>query len=360
MIKENISHLRLYNQFISKKASDNIEDLVFKMGALQAQDYNMVKWAIGTRSPNSTVIDFDKAIDEAKIIRTHLLRPTWHIISAKDIYWMLDLTAPQIKSAMKSRDKGLGLDETVCKKCNKIIEKAILSGGSLTRDEIVKILIDKANICNDNNRVYHILMRAELDKLICSGETKGKQRTYALLEERVPEKKTLTKSEALFELAKRYFTTRGPATLQDFIWWSGLSANNARLALESCKHGLQSEIIDSQKYWFTSISPTRKSKKDQLYLLPAFDEFIICYRDRSAIFSLENHSKAVLKNGIFKPVIIMNNEVVGTWRPNAKKDSTLIEITLFDSNKIINAKLIENEVRKFGKFINRKIEFSLY
>lgn len=358
MNNDKISNLRLFNQFLTRKDTDNIEDLVSKMGALQAQDYYMVKWAVGTRLTDSTIDTFDTAINNAKIIRTHLLRPTWHIVASTDIYWLLDLTAQQIKNSMRSRDKELELDDIVYKKCNKIIVKALSAAGSLTREELVPLL-EEAKIFIGNNRAYHIFLRAELDGLICSGVSKDKQWTYALLEERVPYKNLLTKEEALYQLAKKYFITRGPATLQDFIWWSGLSSINAKQALESIKSEFDSEKVNSQVYWFKLIKSKRKIINNKLYLLPAFDEFIISYKNRSAVFVNENHRKVVLRNGLFKPVVVLNGEVIGSWKHITKKDKKIIEVNFFDPMRKAPADLIEDAIVNFSRFIKQKTEFKV-
>ena len=214
-----ISDARLISQKITTPEYENAKDVVSWMGAMQAQDYSMAKWAIGVRMTGATDKSVQSALDKGEILRIHLLRPTWHLVAAEDIYWMLQLTAHKIKSSLKTRHKGLGLTESVQLKLQKIIVKELSGNVNLTRDELA-IEFQKAGIRTDENRLSHILFRAEMDGIICSGPMKGKKLSYSLLGERVPQKRELSRDEALSELAKRYFHSRCPATIHDFIWWS--------------------------------------------------------------------------------------------------------------------------------------------
>ena len=197
-----ISTLRIYNQQIAATKFKSAGELLGWMGAMQAQDYPQAKWAIGARLPHLTEKQIDSAFNQGEIFRTHLMRPTWHFVSANDIYWLLELTARQIKSAMKARNRDLGLTESVFGKSQEIIGKAMEGNHSLTRDEI-SLQLNRAGISTDENRLSHILMEAEIDGIVCSGGIRGKKQTHALLSERVPVKKTYAKEEALALLAKK-------------------------------------------------------------------------------------------------------------------------------------------------------------
>jgi len=197
-------------------------------------------------------------------------------------------------------------------------------------------------------------MHAELDGVICSGPLKGNKQTYALLEERVPDKKTLSTDEALAELALRYFTSHGPAMLDDFIWWSGLKKNQANLALELCKSKLYSATIDSQEYWFNSSHSFSQTNGESVYLLPAFDEFIISYRDRSAMIASENHQKAISRNGLFWPVIVVNGKVEGLWKKTIKNQTVEIGTQLFRNFPSLILKNIYEQAKLYGEFLGKK------
>ncbi|MDD8018231.1 MAG: winged helix DNA-binding domain-containing protein [Bacteroidota bacterium] len=355
MTFNDISYVRLASQQIAGTKFKTAKEIVCWMGAMQAQDYSMAKWAVGVRLPGSTDKDIETAVNKGDIIRTHVLRPTWHFVSPADIYWMLELTAPRIKSSLKSRHKQLELTESVIKKSYSIIEKALIDGQHFTRNEIFSKL-EKANVATGNQRGIHILLRAELDGIICSGTSQEKQQTYALLEERVPKKKLFQRDEALAQLANKYFTSHCPATVQDFIWWSGLPVADAKNALEMVRANFYSEKINSQTYWFRDSASPTKNIRESAHLLPAYDEFIISYKDRSAALSSDIQKKTISDNGIFWPVIVINGKVTGKWRRTMTKDTIVIETEFFQPLTKSTKNLIEKASLRFGNFLNLKIE----
>ncbi len=353
MTSTEISNCRLFSQKIASTEFTSAKEVVGWMGAMQAQDFAMAKWAVGIRLLNPTNAKIEKALNKGEILRTHVMRPTWHFVAAEDIYWLLDLTAAKIKSSMKSRDKDLELSETIYTKSNIIIGQILSGGVHLSREELAKAF-NSFNISTDNNRLSHLLIRAELEGIICNGQVNGNKQTYALLCERVPNKKILTREESLAELAKRYFTSHGPATLQDFVWWSGLSVTEARQGLESVQSGFISETIGAAKYWFKDFSSIVKSDKMSIYLLPAFDEFLISYRDRSASLSLVHHKKAVSDNGIFRPIVVINGQVTGLWKRTIKKDEVIIETSSFLPENNILKDLFIDAYNTFGCFLDKE------
>jgi len=185
-------------------------------------------WTLAQRMRNTTNSLIEEAYNEGKILRTHLMRPTWHFVAPDDIRWLLQLTASRVNAACGSNYRKLELDEALFKRCNKALTRALQGGQHLTRTALRTVINQAGVVADDSIRLVHILLRAELDGLICSGPRLGNQFTYTLLDERVPETKTLNREEALAKLTRRYFTSHGPATLQDFIWWSGLTAADAK------------------------------------------------------------------------------------------------------------------------------------
>lgn len=326
------SNLRLANQHVTLKKQTSVQGLVEYLGAIQAQDYPMAKWALGCRLSSTTKKEIESALDHADILRTHVLRPTWHIVSAKDIHWMLNLTAPHIRSNSAARHRELELNDRSLRKIFKILEPSLRDHNHLTRDEIFSIF-HQNKISTDDNRGAHILMCAELEKLICSGVDKGKNRTYALLYERVSNPVKLLRDESLAKLAGTYFNSRGPATLRDFIWWSGLPVRDARNALEMVKTKLEKEIHGEETYYWPFTSDFSLIPTDSVLLLPAFDEFLIAYTNRKASIGDEINKKAISNNGVFRPTIVVNGQVVGLWRRTSQKDKIFVETTLFKALK---------------------------
>ena len=357
MVLSDISDLRTIHQQIAGTAFSTAKELVAWMGAIQAQDYTMAKWAIGSRLGNSTDVEIEAAYNRGEFIRTHLMRPTWHFVSADDVYWMLELTSPQIKTFIKSREKQLELNQDLISKSYRIIERVLSKQKYFTREEINQEF-EAAKINTDLNRLSHLLLRAELDGVICSGPMKAAKLTYSLLAERVQHKESFSRDEALAELAKRYFRSHGPATLPDFVWWSGLSVTDARRALESVKSGLSSAKLGAQTYWLpTTLSgPCHNSS---VYLLPAYDEFLIAYRDRSAALAVVDTKKTISANGIFRPVVVLKGQVVGLWKRKTIKNKVLVEITDFTPSGELTPDNFEKAVKSYTNFLGKETHLIL-
>jgi hypothetical protein len=344
---------RLINQQLAGTKFTTAKEIVSHLGAVQAQDYEMAKWAIGVRL-SKTEKEIEQALNKGEIIRTHILRPTWHFVSADDIRWMLELTAPHIKAASTSMSRHFGLEDKIFKRSNKIIQKALSVGKHLTREELM-ILLQKKGIATNDVRSIHLMFRAEAEGIVCNGIKRGKQFTYALLDERVPATKSLKKEEALAELAKRYFNSHGYATLQDFCWWSGLTITNAKIGLESIKSTLDSVKINDQAYWTHNNSSTEIKDFESIHFLPAFDEFMVSYKDRSASLDPKNTKSTITTNGIFKPIIIVNGKVEGIWKRTLKKDYMLIEPLFFKSKNKLKKKVLIEALKSYGDFLRMKI-----
>ena len=291
------------------------------MGAVQAQDFGMAKWGTGIRIPDCTEAAVEEAFNRGDILRTHVLRPTWHFVTPENIRWMLALSAAHIKATSRSRDRDLGITESLYFRTNHLICKSLEGNKQLTRDALGKEL-ENAGIPVDTARLVHFLMRAEADALICSGAMDGKAHTYALLDERVPSVRMPAKEEALAKLTGIYFAGHSPATLQDFVWWSGLSSAEARIGMEAVRAELVSEKTDDGQTYYripdTSYNDL-PAAEPSAHLLPAYDEYMIAYRDRRAVLSQEDHSKAISSNGIFRPVVLVNGIAVGLWKKSNGK-----------------------------------------
>lgn len=353
-----IPRLRLISQNIEKPAFRSVKDIIDRMGAMQAQDYNMVKWAVGLRLKEATEKVVEDALNNGDIIRTHVMRPTWHLVSADDIYWMLDLTSSRIKSSMKSRDKELELTPAVYGKSNDIIGKALAGGKHLLRKELIAEL-ELAKIATANNRASHLFLRAELDGIICSGMIRGKNLTYALLEQRVPGKKKFSREESLGKLARKYFSSRFPATIEDFSWWSGLSLTDSRKAFEVVKSDFISEKIKDKFYICPASYKASRKRPDNVFILPAFDEFVISYKVRDEIFGKNIKKKAVSNNGIFRPVIVLNGQITGIWKRSVKNDEVIVETELYTKFSKFQKKLTESVFENYAKFLNKKLKLIL-
>lgn len=318
-----IARQRLANQLITD-SGDTPADVVRWMGMVQAQDYLAALWAIGLRTKEATEIEVEKAIAERSIIRTWPARGTLHFVVAEDVHWMLELLAPRVISRSAGRYQQLGLDEDTFSQSGKLVRKVLQGGNHMTRPNLLQEL-EKAHISTAGQRGIHIIGRLAMEGLICFGTREGKQQTFVLLDEWVP-RKTVTGGEwAMAELARRYFTSHGPATLYDFAWWSGQTITNARAGLEMAESSLSGETIDGQTYWRASASRSTGKNSSNAYLLPAFDEYLVGYQDRSAVLDPGYVRQVNAGGGMLSPVVVIDGQVAGTWKRKFKKET--VEIT---------------------------------
>jgi hypothetical protein len=255
------------------------------------------------------------------------MRGTLHFVPPEDARWMLELSASRVLARDGRRLGQLGLDEVLMERCKELFYEALRGNGRLSRPEMMRLL-EEAGVGTEGQRGYHILWHASQAGLICPGPMQGKQQTFVLLEEWVPNLRELSREESLAELAGRYFASHGPATVHDFAWWAGLTVTEARSGLEATMPGLISEKIDGREYFMASDAPDHTAYDGaSVHLLPAFDEYLLGYRDRTAVLTREDASKIVPGgNGVFRPTIVVGGRVVGTWRRRLKKN--VIDLTL--------------------------------
>ena len=350
-----VTHARLHHQRLSSTRFTRPDQVVAWLGAVQAQDYPGAKWAVGQRMRHATDEVIEKAFAEGSILRTHVLRPTWHFVTPADIRWMLELTAPRVKSAIGFNCRRMSMDDAIFKRSQKAIVAALRGGRQLTRDAL-RQAIQHAGIATDDVRFVLILMRAELDGVICSGARIGKQFTYALLDERVPRSHTLTRDEALAELTRRYFTSRGPATVRDFVWWSGLTAADAKAGIEMMGRRLAREVIDGTTCWRSSSTQTATRGPRAMYFLPAYDEYLVAYKDRSAAIGPAHSAEGA--NLILGPTIVLNGRIAGTWKPVPAKDAVIVTLNPFAPLRGTARRAVLDAARRYGTFLGKTVTFA--
>jgi hypothetical protein len=350
-----IAHQRLRNQRISAAPLETPGEVVAWLAAAQAQDYAGAKWALGLRMPAASDDDIDRAFAEGTILRTHLLRPTWHFVTPADIRWMLALTAPRVHTANAFMYRKLELDSAIFKQSNAALAKALQGGKQFTRDELRNVL-QKAGIQVDNGlRLVYLMMHAELEGVICSGPRRGKQFTYALLDERAPHARVLGREQALAELAGRYFVSRGPATVQDFAKWSGLTIADARDGLEAVKTQLQEQMIEGRAYWVSPSTPPAKDPPTVAYLLSIYDEYISSYKDRSAFGTAQVGDRLVALGNALSYIIVLDGQIVGTWKRTLGRDAVVVETNLFRQLTESENEAVALAAQRYADFLERPV-----
>ena len=321
-----IAQRRLATQHLLSPTLTDPAEVVRRLGAVQAQDYGSAKWGVGTRTRGAVDAAVERAVNEGSILRTHVLRPTWHFVTPGDIRWMLALTAPRIKAAMAYYDRQQGLDAAVFRRSNGALARALRDGNQLTRAEVAQLL-RRARVDATGERLGRLLMRAELEGIVCSGARRGKQGTYALLDERAPPAAPFARDEALLELTGRYFATRGPATVQDFAWWAGLTVADASRGVEIAGRRLDREVIGQETYWLDSGTRPRRQRSPTAHLLPNYDEYFIGFKNRSAIGErLSLAEGAMVGDALRAHVIVVDGQLVGGWKRTLTKTAVVVEL----------------------------------
>jgi hypothetical protein len=348
---------RLYNQHVTGTPLKKPEDVVKWLGAVQSQDYAGAKWAVAQRAGAITDAMIDRVFGAGAILRTHIMRPTWHFVPPEDIRWMLALTASRVNTVCRSYFRKMKLNDGVFARSHAVLAQALRGGRHLTRAALSHAL-RQAGVTSprdDKTRLAFIMMRAELDGVICSGPRIGKQFTYALLDERVRRSTRMDRDEARSELARRYFTSHGPATLKDYMWWSGLTAPDARAGLEAIQSELVREEIDGRSYWRSKRRPADEHQPATAHLLPAYDECFVAYRDRVP-FDRNRAEQIARDNG---QVVVIDGKVSGSWRRSTTKDAVAVEVAPFVSFSKRSSAALAEAADRYARFIEMPVTLSM-
>lgn len=351
-----IARRRLLSQSIAPAALDAPVEVVRRLGAMQAQDYLGALWAIGLRLRAATEQTVEQAIRNREIVRTWPMRGTLHFVAAEDVRWLLALLTPRVLVGMAHRRRQLELDSATLARSEALFTAALQGGRQLTRPEMMAVL-EQGGINPVGQRGYHLLAWAAQNGLICFGPRQGKQDSFVLLDEWLPNGKTFSREAALAELARRYFTGHGPATLHDLMWWSGLTAADARAALEMVEAQLVQETVDGRTYWFSPVPDTDAANVPDVHLLPGFDEYLLGYRERSAVLEPAHATKIVPGgNGMFKPMLVIDGRVVGTWQRTLRKVKVVVSFAPFEPPTPAQMENAVTAAEAYGRFLQRPAE----
>ena len=354
-----IARTRLHAQRLAGIPFSSPVETVGRMGAVQSQDLAGAKWALGLRTPGVTESQVDRLFDGGAILRTHVMRPTWHFVLPKDIRWMLELTGARIRAGAAGRYRRLEIDDRVVARAEAVFERALLGGRHLTRAELGDAL-RAAGIAPEGQRLPHLLMAAELRGLLASGLRRGKQMTWALLEERVPAAPSRPRDEAVADLVFRYFATHGPAQLQDFVWWSGLTMADARAGIAVAGDTLARREMDDRKYWFDARAASPGDVDGTAHLLPNFDEYTVAYRDRAAQVRPDRPLKTELFafGSILANVLTVGGRVHGSWRKTVARGRVKVQVRLLDERDRALTAAIGDACAMLGRFLEAPVDLS--
>lgn len=353
MIRSDIGVQRLMSQRVVPPTFTDPAEVVRWLGAVQAQDFLGSLWAIGCRMQQATEQTIEQAIAERTIVRTWPMRGTVHFVPAEDARWMVNLLAPRVVSRAQSIYRQIGLDQEVLARSRDVITRALADGKQLMRNDLYALL-EAEGIATGNMRGLHIIGQLAQEALICFGSRVGKQPTFTLLDEFAPHPRTPTREEAITELVVRYFRSHGPATIHDFMWWSGLTMAEARPGMEAVPSQLYSETIDGKTYWWTEATPSADMHSPALHLLPPFDEYLVSYKDRSPSLEPENTFVAAPERHL-GPIIVLDGRVVGTWKRTFKKDTATIVATCGRELTSAERAAFEVAARRYADFVGMSV-----
>lgn len=308
--------IRLLNQQLAAPQFSDPAEVVSHMGAIQAQEYRLMRWAVAMRTKKPSVKAFKKAFDDGRIIRLHLMRGTWQLVSAEDYWPMLNLCAAKAiavtKGWMSSNKISIPDDELM--RIREILIQTASDKGSVTKEDFVQALAEKDIRMDDHRLSYHIRM-GELSGTLCSGDLLPMKASYALTTNKVKFNEKIARDEALMRFTWKYFQSRQPATLEDFVWWSGLNISDCRKGIELFGNTIHIERWKGRDFYLTDDCRTRGIRKDKFLLIPPYDEFLIGYKSRDIVLPSEHRHRAHNNSGIFQPIITHDGIACGNWTP---------------------------------------------
>jgi hypothetical protein len=352
-ILDRLRRRRLRNELLTHPASGDPASLVRWFGAVQAQDYPGARWGLGLRNPSLTDAAVVRAYDAGAIVRTHILRPTWHFVAPEDLRWMQALTRSRVLTAMGSYLRQTGLDAAVRARARRVIGRALEGGHFLTRQEL-KAHLQRAGIPCEEQRLAYLVMDAELHAIVCSGPMRGKHFTYALVEERVPPAPMLDHDAACAALVRRFFTSHGPATLRDLRWWSGLTVRDIKAGIALAGDALVAETIQGLTYYSASAEPPApRAGPARAWLLPNYDEYLVAFQDRGLSVGPADAGRTRWPpiEPQFEHVFVVDGLIAGTWKRAFHRDA--VEVRLLPYRPLTEAerRLLRRAANRLSAFV---------
>lgn len=325
-------------------------------GGVQAQEYPHAKWALAQRMrSHNRDADVERALDEGRILRTHVLRPTWHFVAAEDLGWMLALTGPRLLRTTALYNRRAGLDERVLARARSLFERILSGHRHLTRVEL-RAALEGNRIRASTVQFWLLTLHAELHGILCSGPLRGRHATYALLSERATDPPRLTGDEAISELTRRYFQSHGPATVRDFVWWSGLTTADARRGLDIIK--ARKEVVDGLTSW-SSGGDRATSHSVAVHLLPIYDEYVVAYRDRVAVPHGPPADLEGTASVTFRHALVCGGEIAGTWRVVRRPGRVEVHVTPLRRLRGAERRGVADAAERYARFLGTPVSIAM-
>lgn len=332
--------------------------MVTHLGALQAQDHPGALWSIGLRTVDATRADVERAIHERAIVRTWPMRGTLHFVPAADAAWMLELLAPRVLRSRASLYRYHELDQVALKRIRSVVQRALRREPVMTRGALFAEL-DAARVTTSGQRGVHILQCLSMERMLCQGPHAEREPTFVMFDDWIRSSRTVSRDEALQTLATRYFTSHGPASVRDFANWTGLPLTDSRLALHLAKPSLAVFDEDGDELWMSYVLEGSTRSGGTAHLLPGFDEYLLGYRDRSAVLAPEYVERVVPGgNGVFQATLVLDGLVQGTWRRSLRKDAMKLDVQPFIRLSAARKKDIAVAANRYAAFLGIPVRTS--
>lgn len=348
---ERLGQMRAVNSGLLGSGFASPVEAVRVHGAMQSQEFALAKWSIGQRVKGTDQAEIDRLFAVGDILRTHVLRPTWHFIVREDLRWLLALTARRLQQRNQGRYRELGLDPSTRSKAQRVVAKELSGDTHRSRKELATIL-EKSRIATDGQRLPHILFHCELESVICSGIPDGRKQTYALVDDRAPGGNEFTRDQALAELVLRYLGSHGPATVKDLGWWSSLTLTDIRTGLAALGSAVVTETIEGRELWWIEQRPTAPRRTVTVNLLQAFDENVLGYTESRYLGDVHGDAaKMAFRNGAPWPgTVVIDGRLAGQWRRTIEKNEMHVSVTLYEELDASGSSALEKEAEKLGGF----------
>lgn len=358
-----IALARLRNSRLVGTPLDRAEDVVTWFGAVQSQDVPGALWGVAQRLPpeaGTTIDTVGAAMDEARIIRTHAMRPTWHFLSPADLRWVQALTGPRVLAQNRGIERRVGLDDATFARAEDAMRAALAGGRAMTREDLGRAIAAAGIEPGQGVRLAYLAMRAELGAVICNGPRRGKQATYQLVDERVEPTPPRDRDSALAELALRYFRSHGPALAHDMAWWSGLTVTDVRRAAELAGGSLEKRSIGGKEYWAArgGFEPA-EIEAPLVHLLPNYDEYLGSYVDYGPIFDPGLPKARNVADVLGAHIVVRDGFVVGGWRRAIGPRSATVTVTLLLPLVEAERTALERAAEGYGRFLGLPVEVAL-
>jgi hypothetical protein len=359
-----LAHERLHHQRLVGPGARRPEEVVEGLLAVQAQDFAAARWGVAQRVADGDDAGVQEALDAGKILRLHVLRPTWHFVTPADLRWLVELSAPRVRAQMAYMDRKVGLDEPTIRRAGARMVRALeIAEEPLSREELASSLAS-AKIVAEGTRLAHLVMHAELDGLLCSGPLRGKTQTYDLVSKRAPRARVLRRDEALAELALRYLRGHGPALAADLAWWSGLTIGEAKKAIEMAGPGqISEEKLGDKVYYRARLGTAPPRRQGSVHLLPNYDELVIGFTDHDV--TLDDELREAGRSDVLETmrahIVVRNGRAIGGWRRElGKDDDVTIEARVLVTVSDAEREALEKTAKRYARSLGLKnVSFSL-